>query len=279
MVKTQRGVNASEKATKGKKGIGTNEDASMVIEPPVVYKEAQKAKGRKSKTPASTKESHDEIHAEEDVIGEEVAPIVEEGVNDSSRAEMSEVADVSDPPTNPSVEDTMGKTAEPSAMSDKSTGDVGKDIPEGDDVNVSHADKVVTDGVKIPKPVTAKAAGKGVIPSVFDTNDEIARSMERPTAGEGVDDTLDANIQEVIPKDAGQKKKSKKRKHKRSADVGESSEPKKKLSKEERKDKRERKAERKAKMAAEEEADVHEEAEDHVREQEVPQGNNVEEEA
>ncbi|GAA0161588.1 hypothetical protein LIER_17868 [Lithospermum erythrorhizon] len=93
---------------------------------------------------------------------------------------MSEVADVSDPSVKPSVEDTTGKTTEPSVVPDKSVGDVSEDVPEGDGVDVSHADM---------------------------------------------------------------KKKSKKRKYKKSVDAGESSVPKKKLSKEERSAKKARKAE------------------------------------
>ncbi|GAA0146178.1 hypothetical protein LIER_36269 [Lithospermum erythrorhizon] len=106
------------------------------------------------------------------------------------------------------------------------------------------------------KPVTVKVADEGMTPSVTDTDVETAGNMERPTVGQGVDDTLDADIQEVIPEDAGKKRKSMKRKHKKSTDVGESSKPKKKLSKEERKSKREMKAERRAKTAAEEAADA-----------------------
>ncbi|GAA0184764.1 hypothetical protein LIER_32052 [Lithospermum erythrorhizon] len=82
-------------------------------------------------------------------------------------------------------------------------------------------------------------------------------------ADQGVDDTLDGDIQEVILEDPGKKKKSKKRKHKKSANIGESSKP-----------KRARKVERRAKRAAEEaihaDDDVHEKVEDHVQEQEVP---------
>ncbi|GAA0184563.1 hypothetical protein LIER_31851 [Lithospermum erythrorhizon] len=216
---------------------------------------------------------------------------------------MSEVADASDPSVKPSVEDTMGKTVEPSIVSDKSVDDVGKDTPEGDGVDGLHAD-MVTEGVEVPstkglgvnvnpnvedtlnrvkdstpsggdvlrpsiddsvkdtvakgmdanipsvvdtEPVTAKVVDEGVIPSVFDKDTETVGNIEEPTVGRGVDDTMDANIQEVIPKDGGQKKKSKKRKHKKSVEAGESSVPKKNLSKEERAGKRARKAERKAK--------------------------------
>ncbi|GAA0172845.1 hypothetical protein LIER_26585 [Lithospermum erythrorhizon] len=85
------------------------------------------------------------------------------------------------------------------------------------------------------KPVTAKDADEAVLPSVTETDAEITSNMEGPTVGQSVDETLDVQIQEVIPEDARQKKKFKKRKHKKSVDVGESFEPKRKFSKEERK--------------------------------------------
>ncbi|GAA0156822.1 hypothetical protein LIER_14221 [Lithospermum erythrorhizon] len=88
---------------------------------------------------------------------------------------------------------------------------------------------------------------------------------------------MDIDIQEVIPEDAGHKKKSKKRMHKKIVDAGESSIPKKKLSKEERAAKRARKAERKAKRTAEKaveaetvEDDVPEEDEESVPEKVMP---------
>ncbi|GAA0183441.1 hypothetical protein LIER_30850 [Lithospermum erythrorhizon] len=223
---------------------------------------------------------------------------------------MSETADMLDPLVNPSIKDTSGKTTEPSVASEKSASDVGKDVLEGDGVDVSHVDTVTEDmdvpsterlgvdvnpsvedmleGLKnsaptggdvlepnvddsgkdpvvegmdtdIPtvvdtEPVIAKAADEGVIPSVSDKDVETARNIERPTIGQGVDDTMDANIQEVIPEDVGQKKKSKKTKHKKSADAGESFVPKKKLSKEERVVKKARKSERRARRVAQEAA-------------------------
>ncbi|GAA0142666.1 hypothetical protein LIER_03510 [Lithospermum erythrorhizon] len=202
----------------------------------------------------------------------------------------------------------MGKTTEPLIVSDKSVDDVGKNVPEGDSVDVSHTDNVIED-VEVPntevldvninpsvedklngfkdstpsgrdvlipsvddsikdtvaegmdadilsvvdtEPVTAKAADEGVIPSVTDKDTETAGNIEKPTVGRGVNDTMDVDIQEVIPEDAGQKKKSKKRKHKKSADVGESSVPKKKLSNEERAAKKARKVEKRARRVAQE---------------------------
>ncbi|GAA0186811.1 hypothetical protein LIER_34099 [Lithospermum erythrorhizon] len=222
-------------------------------------------------------ESYDAIHVEEDALGEGIAPIVEEGVNDSSCAEMSDVADVSDPPANPSVEGTTGKTAEPSVVSKKFAGDVSENVPEGDSVDVSHVDEIVTKGVKIPSTIDL---GENVDPSVKDTmnglkdgstsggdvlqptvtesfKDMAVEGMyiDRPGAvdtgvvSQGADDTLDVDIEEVVPKKAGQeKKKSKKRKLRKLADA-------------------ERKAKRVAEKAAED--DVHEKAEDHVQEQEA----------
>ncbi|GAA0171293.1 hypothetical protein LIER_25361 [Lithospermum erythrorhizon] len=201
MVKTRRGVNMSGKETKGKKkAIGPSDDACMVVELPVMNKEAQKAKGKKSKVkrkgpkaPVSTSmeepvlspihirslppvgathevtqeetpeihnfylpwvdytnireldnprssrvimdddvggdESHDKIQEEEHVIGEAIAPIVEERVIDSSCGEMSNAGDVSE----------------------KVASIVGDDVPEGDSVDVSHVDDMVIKGVKIPR--------------------------------------------------------------------------------------------------------------------------------
>ncbi|GAA0143876.1 hypothetical protein LIER_04456 [Lithospermum erythrorhizon] len=71
---------------------------------------------------------------------------------------------------------------------------------------------------------------------------------------------------EVISEDVGQKKKSKKRKHKKSADDGESFVPKKTLSKEERAAKKSRKAEMRARRVAQKAADT-EAAEDDVPEE------------
>ncbi|GAA0143414.1 hypothetical protein LIER_04106 [Lithospermum erythrorhizon] len=115
------------------------------------------------------------------------------------------------------------------------------------------------------EPVTTKAADEGVIASVSNKDTETAGNIEEPTIGRGFDDTMDANIQEVIPEDVGQKKKSKKRKYKKSADAGESFVPKKKLSKEERAGKRAHKDERKAKRAAEKAAEAE------VAEHDVPE--------
>ncbi|GAA0168072.1 hypothetical protein LIER_22876 [Lithospermum erythrorhizon] len=93
------------------------------------------------------------------------------------------------------------------------------------------------------------------IPSVTDTEAKTAGNMERPSVGHWIDDILDDDIHEVIPEDAGSKKKSKKRKHKNNDDVGEPSVPKKKLSKEEKAAKKAKKAERKARRAAQEAVD------------------------
>ncbi|GAA0151912.1 hypothetical protein LIER_10527 [Lithospermum erythrorhizon] len=126
------------------------------------------------------------------------------------------------------------------------------------------------------EPMTAKAVDGGDIPSVTNTNAESVEKEARPTVGQGVDDTLDVDIHEVIPEDDGKKKKSKKREHKKSDEAGETSEPKKNLSKEERAAKRASKAEKKAKRAAEkaEEAEaaenVPEEAKESVPEEMMP---------
>ncbi|GAA0151913.1 hypothetical protein LIER_10528 [Lithospermum erythrorhizon] len=87
----------------------------------------------------SGEKSQGEINIEEDSIGEEVSPIIEERVIDSSVAETSKVADMSDPSVNPPVEDTTGKTTEPSAVSNKYA-EVAEDVPKTDGVDVSHVD-------------------------------------------------------------------------------------------------------------------------------------------
>ncbi|GAA0160835.1 hypothetical protein LIER_17297 [Lithospermum erythrorhizon] len=89
------------------------------------------------------------------------------------------------------------------------------------------------------------------IPSVTDTEAETTGNMERPSIGHGVDDTWDDDIDEVFPKDAGSRNKSKKRKHKNNTDASEPSVPKKKLGKKERAAKRVRKPERRARKDAE----------------------------
>ncbi|GAA0155644.1 hypothetical protein LIER_13330 [Lithospermum erythrorhizon] len=264
----------------------------MEVEAPVVNQEVQKAKGQKSVVKGKWSKTHVSTSMEDDQV---LSPTLIRSLPHFNGtygvihgeipevSEIAEVADASDPSITPSVEDAMGKTVEPLVVYDKSVDDVGKHVPVGDDIDLSHKDKAMTKGEKVPtttdlgnkvetlwlrlwdadiasvvdrKPVTAKATNEGVIPSITDTNAESTGNMKRPTSGQGLDDTLDSDIQEVIPKDVGQKKKSKKRKHKKSFDVGESSKPKRKLSKEERKSKRARKAERKAKRAADEAADA-----------------------
>ncbi|GAA0142954.1 hypothetical protein LIER_03744 [Lithospermum erythrorhizon] len=234
--------------------------------------------------------SHDEIGVEKNVIGDEVAPTVEERVIDSSVAEISEVVDVSDPSVKPLIDDTMGDGVDVPHV-DNVTEDVEVPSTEGLDVNVNPSVEDMLNGLKdsthsggdvlrpsvddfvkdtvadgmnadIPsvvdtEPVIAKATDESVIPSVTDKDIEIAENIE--TIGRGVDDTMDVDIQEVISEDAGQKKKSKKRKHKKSADIGESSVPMKKLSKEERAAKKARKAERRARKATQEAAEEEEE--------------------
>ncbi|GAA0175688.1 hypothetical protein LIER_28812 [Lithospermum erythrorhizon] len=125
------------------------------------------------------------------------------------------------------------------------------------------------------KDVTTGLADDDVTPSVVDTGaeaDDLPEQIVEPTMGEGVADTLNADIEEVeIPENVDQeKKKSKKRKNnngteRRDADTGEPSEPKNKMRKEERATKRARWAERKARKAAEKVA-KEEEADDNVQE-------------
>ncbi|GAA0149559.1 hypothetical protein LIER_08704 [Lithospermum erythrorhizon] len=243
MVKTRRSLNMSERATKGKKkGVGTSDNTCIMVEPPIVNKEAQKTKGRKSKIPVSTSMEEEQVFSPTPIRS--IPPI------DTSQ---EEVVDVSDPPANPSVKDTMGKTANPSVVAEKSVDDVGKDVPKRDGKDVLQADEIVTEGVKSTSDVDL---GKNVEPSVEDTihglkdgsssggdvlkplvddcvKDNVAEGMDADipnvvdtepvtakAVDEGVDDILDGDIQEVIPEDVGPKKKSKKRKYKKSADAG-----------------------------------------------------------
>ncbi|GAA0144955.1 hypothetical protein LIER_36041 [Lithospermum erythrorhizon] len=271
MVKTRRGVNTSGKTTKGKKKcVGTSDDICMQIDPPIVNVKAQKGKEQKlkakwSKTPVST--VGEDVLKGDGVDVSEVDEVVTEGVKIPSAEDLGDKVESS-------VKDTIHGLKGDST----SGGDVLKPTVDDfvKDTMVEGMDAAIPNVVDT-ELVTAKAADGGDIPSVTDTNAETAGKEERPIVGQGVDGTLDADIQEVIPKDDGRKKKSKKRKHKKSVEAGETSEPKKKLSKEERATKRARKAERKAKRdtekAAEVEAtedDVPEEAEESVPEYVMP---------
>ncbi|GAA0173489.1 hypothetical protein LIER_41535 [Lithospermum erythrorhizon] len=94
------------------------------------------------------------------------------------------------------------------------------------------------------------AGREDVTPSIDNTGVDTASLLEEridPIVGEGVTDTVNVDIEELeVPEDVfHEKKKSKKRKHKSGADTREPSEPKKKLSKEERATKIARRAERK----------------------------------
>ncbi|GAA0148721.1 hypothetical protein LIER_08087 [Lithospermum erythrorhizon] len=94
------------------------------------------------------------------------------------------------------------------------------------------------DGIE---PVIASAIGK-VTPSVTDTATETVDQEEI--------DTMDADVEDMTLEKASQeKKKSNKRRLRKLADTVETSEPKKKLSKEKRAAKRDRKAERRSRNA------------------------------
>ncbi|GAA0163161.1 hypothetical protein LIER_19099 [Lithospermum erythrorhizon] len=167
-----------------------------------------------------------------------------------------------------------------------STGDVG--------ANVDPSVKDTLDGLKdstplegdVLKPTVADTIAEGMdtdIPSVSDTEAETAGNMERPYVDQGVDD-----LHEVIPEEAGPKKKSMKSKHKKSVDVGESFIPKKTLSKEEKAAKKGRKAERRAKRVVREDADAEAEVRPSIPQPDVSdewflendlQGDNADEEA
>ncbi|GAA0167475.1 hypothetical protein LIER_22401 [Lithospermum erythrorhizon] len=121
-------------------------------------------------------DSHDEFLAQENVIGEVIAPIVEEKVIDSSYAETSDTTDVLEPSIIPTVDDTTGKTVEPSLVLEKATNGAGDNVPEGDSVDVSHAEKMVTEEVVMP---STEGLGVFVDPSVKDTLDGLKDSTPR----------------------------------------------------------------------------------------------------
>ncbi|GAA0138776.1 hypothetical protein LIER_34976 [Lithospermum erythrorhizon] len=99
---------------------------------------------------------------------------------------------MSDPLANLSVKDTTGKTAEPSVVSEKSIGDFSdRYVPEGGNVNVSHAD-TVSEGVDVNPSVKATLDGlKDSTPS--------GRDVLRPSADDSVKDTVAEGINVDIP--------------------------------------------------------------------------------
>ncbi|GAA0145852.1 hypothetical protein LIER_05944 [Lithospermum erythrorhizon] len=163
MVKTRRILNTSGKVTKGKKnGVGTSDDTCMEIDPPIVNVKVQKGK-----TPFSTSTSGVEgpvldvipirsippVNAPQEGIQEEVQPKIHNfylpWVDYTKVRELDnprpEAVDMTDPPANPSVDDTMGKSAEPSCVSEASAGDFGKNVTGSDGVDVSHSDTMTED--------------------------------------------------------------------------------------------------------------------------------------
>ncbi|GAA0181473.1 hypothetical protein LIER_30248 [Lithospermum erythrorhizon] len=158
-------------------------------------------------------------------------------------------------------------------VSEKSIGDAGKDILEGDSVDLSHVDDIVTGGVKIP---STKDLGDNVDRSVKDTMDGLKDGT--PSGGDVLEPTVsntDTSVDGLnvdIPSATNTVKET-------TEPVNEFVIPKvtNTSSKEEREAKRARKAERSAKREVEKaaDADVHEEAEDHISEEEG--GNEYEE--
>ncbi|GAA0163615.1 hypothetical protein LIER_19436 [Lithospermum erythrorhizon] len=257
MVKTRGGVNTSGKATKGKKDGKSSDDASRVAEPPVVEVEAQNVNG--SIPPVeTTQEAAPQIHIFylPWVYYTNVQNLDNprpEGFGDSSCADVDDVADVSEHTTAPSVGDSKGKTAELTNIY-VNVNDVGIviDNPKEGDVNMSSVGDIMTevrgrpsseDLVENVTPSVRDTYMDDVevmgfyVPSATGTEDVIARLADNDVAPS----VVDINAEEVeIPENAGQEnKKSKKRNHKSGAErrnvyAGEPSEPKKKLSKEEK---------------------------------------------
>ncbi|GAA0145713.1 hypothetical protein LIER_05846 [Lithospermum erythrorhizon] len=188
-------------------------------------------------------ESHSEIPTEVDGVGETIAPIVEGEVGDLSCANVDNIADLSEQTDAPSVEDTMGKPAETSNISVniEDVGMVVNNYGEGG-VNVSSVEDTMTDGGGGP---SADGLVENVTPSIRDTAIEDAegmKSMDVPSVagtdgltvgkedvtpnvvntsadvvdmleeraesivGEGVADTLNTKVLEIL-EIAGQEKK------------------------------------------------------------------------
>ncbi|GAA0176192.1 hypothetical protein LIER_29230 [Lithospermum erythrorhizon] len=169
-------------------------------------------------------------------------------------------------PIDPSVRDTMDELKESTPIggdvSRPTVIDTGNDHVMVENVTPRSKDTAMEDAEGMTLMDVSSVAGtdgltagsEDVTPSAVDTGADAADLPEeraKPTGGEGVTDTMNAEELEIL-EDAGQeKKKTKKRKPKSIADVGEPSKPKKKLSKEEHAAKRARRTERKAKKADE----------------------------
>ncbi|GAA0141075.1 hypothetical protein LIER_02301 [Lithospermum erythrorhizon] len=165
----------------------------------------------------SVKDTVDGLKENAPIEGYEARPTVIDTSNDTEKDEN----------VTPSVRDIAMEDAKVVASMDVPSVDGTSNVTEGrEDVTPNVADNGVGAG-------------------------NLSEEGAKPIVGEGVVDTL--NTEEVkIPEATDQEmKKSKKRKHKKGTDEGEASEPKKRLSKEERAAKRARRAERKAKKTTE----------------------------
>ncbi|GAA0172411.1 hypothetical protein LIER_41329 [Lithospermum erythrorhizon] len=140
--------------------------------------------------------SRDEIHAEEDDIGEPIAPIVDKKVRDSSCADA---ADLLEHVVVSSDTALMGKIIEPSNVY-VNVGDVsrGVDDSEGITVNVSNVNNTITDA---GKQASVENFGKAVDPSVKETVDGLKENAPikgdegRPTIiNTGNDTTKDEDV-------------------------------------------------------------------------------------
>ncbi|GAA0158727.1 hypothetical protein LIER_15674 [Lithospermum erythrorhizon] len=231
--------------------------------------------------------SHSAIPTEEDVIGEEIYPIVEGRVGDSSYAETGDVPNLSKHIVAPSAADLMAKIVEPSNFSESVVDVDAVERPSADDlmetVTPSVGDIAMEDAEGMESTNIPRAAGiedliaevdDVVTPTTIDTSPEVNDLLE---------EREEPIVVEEIPEDAGrEKKKSKKRKHKsgaekRDVDVREPSELKNKLSMEERTAKRAMRAERKASKATEKvverevaDNDVQEVGEEQTAKEQVP---------
>ncbi|GAA0186770.1 hypothetical protein LIER_34058 [Lithospermum erythrorhizon] len=126
------------------------------------------------------------VNQDDDVGGEEFD---EEIHTEKDVTEAIGVVDVSEPSGLPIVDDTTGKTVEPFLLSEKFDDVSSDNDPKEDNVDLSHADNIVTEGVEIP---STEGLGVSVDPSVNDTLDGIPtwRDVLRPTVGHSVKDII-----------------------------------------------------------------------------------------
>ncbi|GAA0171914.1 hypothetical protein LIER_25845 [Lithospermum erythrorhizon] len=146
--------------------------------------------------------SHDEINIEENVIGEEDTPIIQERVSDYSATEVTDIADVVEPSITTTVKDIKGNTAEPFVISEEHV-EINYGSAPGD-VIVSCVEDMMIENIEGP---STEGLGVNVDTSVKDTVDgmkdstSIGGDVLQPSVNDSVIDTgmkgIDANIPSV----------------------------------------------------------------------------------